>query len=68
MKNIAIQRADNVLRVKIGVDYLFLPFISSIEFRMKVLAQFIDGPKRRTLRARPIAAQTVSAFFILEDN
>jgi hypothetical protein len=61
----AIHRADRVLRVKIGVDYLFLPFINSIVLRMNVLAQLIDGPKRNTLRARPMAAQTVSAFFIL---
>jgi hypothetical protein len=64
----AIHRADRVLRVKIGVDYLFLPLISSSVLRMNVLAQFIDGPNRKILRARPIAPQTVSAFLIFEAN
>jgi len=61
----AIHSADKVLRVKMGVDYLFLPFIRSRVLKMKVLAQLIDGPKRKTLRARPMLAQTVSAFFML---
>ena len=66
MKKTAIHRADKVLRANIGVDYLFLPFISSIVFKTKVLTQFIEGPKRKILRARPMAPQIVSAFFIFE--
>jgi len=61
----AIHNADKVLRVKMGVDYLFLPFIRSSVLRMNVLTQLIEGPKRNTLRARPILAQTVSAFLML---
>jgi len=50
--------------MKIGVDYLFCPFTRSTVLRINVLTQFIDGPKRKILRERPMAAHIVSAFFI----
>lgn len=64
----AIQRAESVLRTKIGVDYLFCPLMISMVFRMKVLVVLIEGPNLNILRASAMEAQTVSAFLMLSES
>ena len=56
MKNMPIHKADNVFNVKMGVDYLFCPWMSWITLVIKVLRQLIDGPNLSTFLATAMLA------------